>query len=159
MTRFWFIAAVAATAGSAGAQEIGVGVGAHWRVDDGDAALAVDLDVASDDLLSWGPVSLAAGAGVEADTDAALWGGAGPIVRVRLSERWRLDGSVMAGVYTRGDGVDLGGALQFRSTIGFSYAVAPAWRVGAAVSHKSNAGIYDENPGIERVVARVAYSF
>ena len=141
------------------AQEVGVGLGASGQVDDGDAALAVDLDAASGDLLAWRSLGLALGAGAEVDTDGAVWGGAGPILRLALTERWRLEGSVMAGLYEEGDGVDLGGAVNFRSRIGITYAVTPAWRVGVAFSHKSNAGIYDENPGVERFVAQVVYGF
>lgn len=147
------------TTSPAVAQEIGGGIGASWRFDEGDTAVAFDLDLATRDLWTWQVLGLAVGAGGEVDTDGAVWGGAGPVLRLALTERWRLEASVMVGLYAEGDGPDLGGPINFRSRIGVSYAVTPEWRVGAAFSHKSNAGIYDYNPGVERAVAQVSYSF
>ncbi len=57
----------------------------------------------------------------------------------------------MLGWYAAGgEGNDLGTDFPiFRSQVGASYALADDWRLGASVSHKSNARTADYNPGVE----------
>lgn len=57
------------------------------------------------------------------------------------------------GAYREGAGKKLGGALEFRSGIELAYQFRNQHRVGVALNHLSNAGLYDRNPGVESVIA------
>ena len=62
----------------------------------------------------------------------------------------------MPGVYFDNGGFDLGGPIEFRSGIELGYENRQGWRFGLSYDHRSNAGIYDDNPGIETVQFRVS---
>lgn len=62
----------------------------------------------------------------------------------------------MPGYYMEGDGFDLGGPVQFRSGIELGYEAMNGWRYAVSYDHRSNAGLYDDNPGIETVQFRVS---
>lgn len=66
-----------------------------------------------------------------------------------LSDRWRLSPSTAAGYYNQGDGLILGGELEFHSSIELTYRFHRGWRLGLHLSHNSNAGLFDVNPGTE----------
>jgi hypothetical protein len=159
--RFLTLAAVLA-AGPATAFEIVAGVGYDDLRDLGDGGVGAALvEARTDPLLALGPVGLALGGAGEVDLDGDLWGGAGPVL---LWSPWgaglRLEGSVMAGGYAEGDdGTDLGAALIFRSQIGASYPLGARTRLGVALNHKSNAGLEDENPGVETVFVTLGHAF
>lgn len=57
------------------------------------------------------------------------------------------------GAYGNGSGKDLGGTLEFRSGIELAYQLPNAHRIGVALNHLSNAGIYSHNPGEENIIA------
>ena len=60
------------------------------------------------------------------------------------------------GAYHNGDGKDLGGTIEFRSGIELAYQFQNTHRLGVALNHLSNAGIYSHNPGEENII--VTYS-
>jgi len=95
-------------------------------------------------------------AGAELDTDASGYVYAGLLYDYPITENWSITPSLAAGLYRQGDGKDLGGAFEFRENIEVNYKITPDSRVGLALSHKSNASIYDANPGTE--VLQVTYS-
>ncbi len=65
----------------------------------------------------------------------------------------------MPGLYLDNGGFDLGGPLEFRSGVEFGYENRRGWRFAASYDHRSNAGIYNDNPGIETVQLRaVSYT-
>ncbi|MEE2693999.1 MAG: acyloxyacyl hydrolase [Pseudomonadota bacterium] len=66
-----------------------------------------------------------------------------------LGRRYVLSPSFAVGFYQKGDGKELGGALEFRSALEIAYRLRSRARVGLQVGHLSNAGIYDANPGTE----------
>ena len=53
------------------------------------------------------------------------------------------------GIYDNGDGKNLGNEIQFRTTIEFSYEFKNKNRIGLSFGHISNAGLGDDNPGVE----------
>ncbi len=53
------------------------------------------------------------------------------------------------GVYDDGDGKELGNAIEFRTTIEFSYQLKNKNRLGISFGHISNANIGNKNPGAE----------
>ena len=104
--------------------------------------------------------TLSYGAAAEIDRDADLWVGAGLVLNAGAPDGWRLEASLYPGVYVLGDGVDLGTDFpMFRSSIGLSHPLAPGWRAGVSVSHKSNGGAAALNPGVETLLLSVYRAF
>jgi len=62
-----------------------------------------------------------------------------------------------AGYYNKGDGKDLGFPLEFRSGIEVAVKFKNQMRLGAHVSHTSNASIGRKNPGLETVILFLAF--
>ena len=58
-----------------------------------------------------------------------------------------LNSSSSAGIYSNGDGKDLGNALQFKSEVNLFYRLGKSSRVGLGSHHISNAGLSSVNPG------------
>ena len=56
--------------------------------------------------------------------------------------------SSSAGLYSNGDGKDLGNTLQFKSEINLFYSLSKTTRIGLGSHHISNAGISSVNPGV-----------
>lgn len=63
------------------------------------------------------------------------------------------------GAYREGDSRDLGGVFQFRQSVDVAYRFENSHRLGARVTHVSNAGIYDSNPGEEEVYLTYSLPF
>ena len=55
--------------------------------------------------------------------------------------------SSSAGLYSNGDGKDLGNDLQFKSEINLFFSLNKSNRIGFGSHHISNAGISSVNPG------------
>ena len=55
--------------------------------------------------------------------------------------------SSSAGIYSNGDGKDLGNAIQFKSEVNLLYSLSNKTRIGIGSHHISNAGLNDVNPG------------
>ena len=96
-------------------------------------------------------------AGFELDSKGALYAYAGALYDWNFYDKFFLVPSFGIGAYNKGDSKDLGGTLEFRSSIEANYSITPDARFGVALSHKSNAGIYSRNPGTEELLA--VYSF
>ena len=88
-------------------------------------------------------------AGLEATSDGGLWGGAGILLDLYFGRRLVLTGSFAPGAYANGGGKDLGHTVEFRSQIELGYRFDDRSRLSLALSHLSNAGLGDENPGVE----------
>lgn len=73
-----------------------------------------------------------------------------------MGERWNVNLGFAAGGYVRGGGKQLGRGLEFRSAIDVSYRVRPSLRLGLALAHLSNAGLSDQNPGVETLTLTMA---
>jgi lipid A 3-O-deacylase len=63
------------------------------------------------------------------------------------------------GAYRKGAGPDLGGTLQFRSSVTLAYQLEDGSRVGVRVAHISNAGIHDDNPGENEFLITYGFGF
>lgn len=88
--------------------------------------------------------------GVVANTDGGLYGYFGAFVELSWGNVI-LTPMLAAGGYHEGSSKDLGGVFQFRQSLDLAYAFEDGMRVGVQVAHISNAGIYDQNPGVEAV--------
>jgi len=87
-------------------------------------------------------------AGIEATSDGAIYGLGGILADVSLGNIV-FTPSFGVGLFSEGDGKDLGHTVEFRSQLELAYRFANRSRVGVAFSHISNAGLGDNNPGTE----------
>jgi hypothetical protein len=95
--------------------------------------------------------------GLAATDDEAVWAYAGASYSWQPGDRWRLRPGFAVSVFDEGDGKDLGGAIEFRSSLEATARVGSNLRLGVSVYHLSNAGIYDLNPGSNSLVFVVAF--
>ena len=101
-----------------------------------------------------GPFGLAAGFSLGENGEA--WVGFGNTYTANLGTRAYMQLHAMPGVYADNGGFDLGGPIEFRSGIELGYVDRKGWRYGLSYDHRSNAGIYTSNPGIETVQFRIS---
>lgn len=87
--------------------------------------------------------------GIEATSDAAVYGVGGLLLDIDLGPRLIATPSAGVGAYADGDGKDLGHTVEFRTQFELAYRFDNRSRLGLAFSHISNAGIGDKNPGVE----------
>ncbi len=64
--------------------------------------------------------------------------------------------SLLPGIYLHGDGPDIGGALQFRSSFGVGIQLSNGTTVLTSYDHRSNADTRALNPGLETLALRVS---
>ena len=95
--------------------------------------------------------------GISASSDGELWAGLGHAYTwTNRQENVFVQLHAMAGLYDEGSGADLGGPIQFRSGIDVGYQNKEGVRMSLGVDHRSNAGLYSSNPGLETVHFRVS---
>lgn len=116
-----------------------------YDVNDNETAGQFNLEYRS----SWDDWYLKPFAGVMATTDAALYGYGGFMLDIYLGRRIVFTPNVAVGLYSDGDGKDLGSIIEFRSGVELAYRFDNRARLGVAFHHISNAGIDDVNPGTE----------
>jgi len=90
--------------------------------------------------------------GVNATSDKSIYAYAGVSVDIFFGNRIVLRPSFAPGAYHRGDGKSLGGTVEFRSAGEFAYRFDNRSRLGLELSHRSNAGLYEKNPGEETLM-------
>ena len=66
-----------------------------------------------------------------------------------LGHSWSLTPVFGAGLFSNGGDLDLGHTVQFKTGIELTARVAERYRVGLLFYHLSNAGLSDDNPGVE----------
>ncbi len=69
-------------------------------------------------------------------------------------------GSILAGVYHKGRGPDLGGRVTFRSGVELGFALDRDTDIGIGFDHRSNAGLHSNNPGLNSAhlfISRAVY--
>ncbi len=94
--------------------------------------------------------------GVMAGAQGSLYAYGGFRVEVPFGGRWMFIPGWAAGLYNRSEKFDLGGPLEFRSSLELAYRLHGGSRLGVCLYHLSNAGLFDRNPGSESLV--VTYS-
>jgi len=90
--------------------------------------------------------------GVMATADGALYGYVGLRTERLLGRYLVFSPSLATGIYYQGDGKGLGGVVEFRSGLELSYRLPRGARVGLAIYHLSNGGLYGSNPGTEALL-------
>jgi hypothetical protein len=95
--------------------------------------------------------------GVAATVDEAVWVYGGVRWRQPIGGKWALSPGFAVALFEEGEGKDLGGPVEFRSSLELSHRRSERSEIGLILYHLSNAGIYDENPGCNSPV--VSYTF
>lgn len=129
-------------------QEMTVGIGATEATSDAEAAL-VNLEYRGEYL--WRQLRPQVGAWAANDGSAYAYGGFMYDVTLDDAGTVFLIPSTAVGLYHSGAGKDMGGAVEFRSGVELAYKMDHGAKLGLAIHHLSNAGIYDRNPGQETV--------
>ncbi len=102
-----------------------------------------------------GPFQPAVGLSLAEDGEA--WIGFGQTYTMQWgSSPFYAELHAMPGLYSSGGGFELGGPIAFRSGIEVGFENRRGWQFGLSFDHRSNAGIYEDNPGIETVQFRVS---
>ncbi len=97
--------------------------------------------------------------GGEVTSKGSLWGGGGMLYDLNITDNIYLTPSAGIGLYTNGDSdVDLDYPLQLRSQLEISYELLTENRISLSLSHMSNAGLGDSNPGTETISLGYSYA-
>ncbi|GGK72484.1 acyloxyacyl hydrolase [Amphritea balenae] len=89
--------------------------------------------------------------GIEVNDDGGYWVYGGIRYDFNLNNDWDLTPHAAVSWYEAGDSNDLGGELQFRSGLDLSFRLNELSRIGLGVTHLSNAGANEKNPGANSV--------
>lgn len=131
---------------------LSVAVGAFDVFDNAEQNRAVDMRLEyrpnSLSLYKRGILNIVPFVAVEATSEGSVWGGGGLAFDMQYHSVY-MTPSFGIGAYHSGGGKDLGSAIEFRSQIEAGYEFDNQSRLGVSLSHTSNAGIGDENPGVE----------
>jgi lipid A 3-O-deacylase len=95
-------------------------------------------------------------AGVMAGAQGSLYVYGGFRMELPLGQRWTVNPGWATGLYYRSPEFDLGGPLEFRTSVELAYRLRDGSRLGVCLYHLSNAGLFEVNPGSESLV--VTYS-
>lgn len=88
--------------------------------------------------------------GIQATTNASIWGGAGLLLEFNPVKNIVITPSVGVGFYAYGKGdVNLSHPIQFTSQIEMAYTLKNDNRIALAFSHMSHGGLGGNNPGSE----------
>ncbi|WP_252729485.1 acyloxyacyl hydrolase [Pacificibacter marinus] len=90
----------------------------------------------------------------------AVWAGAGAAYTKELADTGiYAQLHLMGGLFDKGDGVDIGGNIHFRSGVELGYEADNGWRYALSYDHRSNAELLEVNPGLETLQFRVSVPF
>lgn len=118
-----------------------------------DESYGTEFYVRRDTALAYGPFQVTYGLSLTDTNDA--WVGVGQSWDTTFGAGY-LELHAMPGIYIQGDGIDLGGPVEFRSGIELGYEARNGMRFGLGYDHRSNAGLYGSNMGLETVHLRVS---
>lgn len=125
-----------------------------------DDRATLGFEYQSDPFYRIGSVDMSLAAAVVAHGNGDFWVGAGLGLMAPLENRWFIEASFMPGFFNAASlSTDIGSDFEFRSMLGVGRWISSDVSVSLALSHKSNAGISDVNPGVNAVLLRVRKRF
>lgn len=92
------------------------------------------------------------------NADGGVYGYGGIYMDVKFGD-FVLTPQAAIGAYHQGDSSDLGGVFQFRIGAGLTYMFDNGVRLGISFAHISNAGIYEDNGGVEELYLIASFPF
>ena len=142
------------------AQELTLALGATDYGDTGDDSAVVEVEYRFRPFRQREVMSLAWGVTGSVSGEGDLFIGGGLWTRWQWQSGWFIDLSTMPGLYEEGtDANDLGSAFEIRSLLGVGYRFDNGGALSLAATHKSNAGLADDNPGTNTYLIRYHRSF
>ncbi|MEP2889515.1 acyloxyacyl hydrolase [Tateyamaria sp.] len=144
----------------AASQEITLGLGVTDFSESGDDSAVFDFEYRHSSFFERRRFSAAFGVNASVSAEGDLFVGAGLWNRVQFDNGVFIDSSIMPGFYEEGTaGNDLGQTFEIRSLLGVGYKFDNGRAISAAIAHKSNAGLSDDNPGANSYSIRYHISF
>ncbi len=120
-----------------------------------DGRVGEEVFIRKQTAMARGPFQFTYGASIT--DEGGLWVGLGSTTTYSTpNNQWYAQFHAMPGLYAQGGDVDLGGPIEFRSGIELGYQNREGVRIGLGADHRSNAGLYRDNPGVETVHFRVS---
>ncbi|WP_299281135.1 acyloxyacyl hydrolase [uncultured Tateyamaria sp.] len=162
MTRFCVavVSSLLALSAPASAQELTFALGATDFGEGGEDSAVFDFEYRHTPFVQKRIRSHAFGANASVSGEGDVFIGAGLWTRWQWDSGWFIDSSLMPGLFEEGtDGNDLGSSFEFRSLLGLGYQFDNGRAVSAAISHKSNASLADDNPGMNSYSIRYHVKF
>jgi len=145
---------------SAQAQEWVFGLGASDFGDAGQDSAILDVEYRYAPFVQKRVRSMAWGVNASVTGEGDLFVGGGLWTRWQWDSGWFIDNSIMPGLFEEGpSGNDLGSAFQIRSLLGVGYQFDNGSAVSLALSHKSNASLAEDNPGMNGYTIRYHLNF
>lgn len=129
------------------------------RVEFNENIVGDEIYVGYDLGTAYGPFQPTIGASWTSMGDAWIGAGAKWTTQSLIDGPFFIEASLMPGYHLQGDGPDIGGALQFRSSLGAGFAFENGMTLLASYDHRSNADTQDLNPGLETIALRFAGPF
>jgi len=147
-------------ASSTQAQELTVGVGTTDFGDQGTDSAVFEVEYRHTPFIQQRNMSVAFGANAAVSGEGDLFIGAGIWSRWQWDSGWFIDNSVMPGLFEAGTaGNDLGSAFEIRTLLGVGYRFENGNALSAAITHRSNASLATDNPGMNTYTIRYHISF
>ena len=109
--------------------------------------IGLELSLSTSSSSSFGPLQPTYS--ISQTSKNGLWIGAGFLNAISLTNTSHIRFSFLPGVYSKGDDVDLGGWLMFKSGVGFEYELNSNWSLSISFDHRSSGDIWEYNPGME----------
>ena len=142
------------------AQEWAIGVGTTDFGDQGTDSALVDIEYRHHPFLERRVMSVALAANASVSAEGDVFVGGGIWTRWQWASGWFIDISIMPGLFEAGtNGNDLGSAFEIRSLLGVGYQFDNGHAISAALTHKSNASLATDNPGMNTYTLRYHFSF
>mmetsp|Transcript_23422 Transcript_23422/g.41095 ORF Transcript_23422/g.41095 Transcript_23422/m.41095 type:complete len:165 (-) Transcript_23422:5033-5527(-) len=142
------------------AQEWTFGLGTTDYGDAGTDSAVFELEYKHTPFVQKRVMSLSWGANASVSAEGDIFVGGGIWTRWQWQSGWFIDNSIMPGLHEEGTaGNDLGSAFEIRSLLGVGYQFDNGSAISAAFTHKSNASIATDNPGMNAYVIRYHMSF
>jgi len=150
-----------ALAGSAAADAwvFGLGINDFTELSNDDR-IVVGVEYQTDPFSNWFGADMSFAVAADAHGNGDYWVGAGIAGMYPLQDQWFAEFSVMPGYYDYDSATtDIGSEFEIRSLIGIGRQISDTTALSVAVTHKSNAGTSDTNPGLNAVLLRLRVSY
>lgn len=152
---------IAMTSLPAAAQELIVGLGyTQFSSDRSEDSALASVEYRHSPFYERGKFEVALAGAVVGHTEGDAFLGAGLSTRYAFNPKWFVELSVLPGAFLENDSEnDLGSTFQIRSLLALGYNLKSGNRISVGLSHKSNAGTSDRNPGVNALSARWHFAF
>ena len=135
-------------------------IGQNDFQDTSDARTTFGLELHSDPLWQIGAADISIGGTIVGHENGDHFIGAGVSAILPLGQKWFAEGSFMPGLYNPVDSTtDLGNSLEFRTMIGVGRWLNGRNAISLGLTHKSNGGLSDQNPGVNALSLRYRFGF